>query len=304
MTMAVVQSAINVVPSGASSVTLGAAPTNGNLLICIGDLYAGNGAPIMGTGWTQLVWDTTGAGSYGGSFIAYKYAGAGESATQSPDTRGRNGLTIAMWEISGVSGTWASDFQDQHHNQGLTPSPGLTTTSWNTAAANQLVLGAILGNVDWFGSNQANPTMTNNGQTNAPGSTFNNSTAGNEKSCGAGFWRSVAGSGTAVQDTATFNQNQKGASYGYVSLNAGGGAGETGTAAMAFAGISFAAAGSIFFTASGPAVMSFAGIAFTGVGAASLAGVGGMAFHGISMNGAGLELGPPPGTGLRQFSSH
>jgi len=97
---------------------------------------------------------------------------------------------------------------------------------------------------------------------------------------------------------------------------------ETGTATMAFSGISFVASGARQETSTG--AMAFAGISFSGSGArtetgtagmaftkASFVGTGlvikvkgtaGMAFAGISIQASGLVLGPA-GSGLRQFST-
>jgi len=97
---AIVQSAIS--NSGTASITLGAAPTNGNLLVC---MFFNPSTPNVGTGWTQQFFNTTGT-DYG--VIATKVAGAGESATQTPiaSSPGGTGL-ICMWELSGQA---ASDY--------------------------------------------------------------------------------------------------------------------------------------------------------------------------------------------------
>jgi hypothetical protein len=94
----IVQSKVDT--SGLASVTLGVAPTNGNLLVAFTSNPAVNAA---GAGWTQK--DTNGSGTdFGGWYT--KVAGVGESTTQSPLNASPGGTGgIAMWELNGQSGT-------------------------------------------------------------------------------------------------------------------------------------------------------------------------------------------------------
>lgn len=88
----IVQSGVN---AGAAiqGVTLGAAPTNGNLLVAI---IAG-GVPSAGSGWS-----IDARGDNGGSTesrVFYKIAGSGESATQNPASATGN-YGIVIFELS------------------------------------------------------------------------------------------------------------------------------------------------------------------------------------------------------------
>lgn len=93
--------------SNINSVTLGAAPTNGNLLVAfvMGVFASAN------TGWTLLVTDSGGTSTY--TQIYFKVAGASESATQQPIASGNSTTAITIYEISGGAAPtagWA--FQD------------------------------------------------------------------------------------------------------------------------------------------------------------------------------------------------
>lgn len=117
--------------------TLGAAPTNGNLLWCGLILDTADGAPNPGTGW---VVDTS--GNLNGVTVAsmYKYAGAGESATQQPVLNGEQFWGISMYEISGVSGVWATDHIATHLNPFPWQSSTGNVTSFATANNNEFVI--------------------------------------------------------------------------------------------------------------------------------------------------------------------
>jgi len=83
--------------SGSASVTLGAAPTNGNTLVAL--CWTSNNA--AGAGWTRQANDASGT-DY--ADILTKVAGSSESATQTPVTGGAGGA-IMMWELNGVNAT-------------------------------------------------------------------------------------------------------------------------------------------------------------------------------------------------------
>lgn len=92
----IVQSAF--VDNGVSAaVTMGVAPTNGNLLValCSGQ----NNTPSAG--WTAVV-TSSGGSQFGGIFT--KTAGAGESTTQTPVT-GAGATACVIYEIHGASAT-------------------------------------------------------------------------------------------------------------------------------------------------------------------------------------------------------
>jgi hypothetical protein len=93
----IVQNAISVAASG--SITLGAGPTNGNLLVAItGNPSTGS----AGTGWTIQSQNTSGTDFFQ---ILTKVAGAGESATQTPTPGAVSASIIGMWEIHGAAAT-------------------------------------------------------------------------------------------------------------------------------------------------------------------------------------------------------
>jgi hypothetical protein len=91
----IVQSGASTAASG--SITLGAAPTNGNLLVamCFNPTTA-----TAGTGWTNVANNSSGTDF---AFIVTKVAGAGESATQTPISGSPANAAIMMWELHGQS---------------------------------------------------------------------------------------------------------------------------------------------------------------------------------------------------------
>jgi hypothetical protein len=95
----VVQFASN--SNGNASVTFGAAPTNGNLLVAIAFELT---VDTPGSGWTSLVVVSTGT-DYG--MIFYKVAGASESSTQTPLSGSGTDGVLAVWEVTGQNATVA-----------------------------------------------------------------------------------------------------------------------------------------------------------------------------------------------------
>lgn len=93
----VVQSASSV--AGTAGLVMGAAPTNGNLLVAIAINPA---VDTAGAGWTK----GPGEGTTGTDFAAVftKTAGAGESTTQSPLNSSPGGTgALVIWELSGAA---------------------------------------------------------------------------------------------------------------------------------------------------------------------------------------------------------
>ncbi len=84
--------------SGSADVTLGSAPTSGNLLVAIG--FSTSGSFSAGSGWTLATSSANGMWYQG---IAYKVAGGSESATQTPF--GNTTRSTAMWEVNGQNGS-------------------------------------------------------------------------------------------------------------------------------------------------------------------------------------------------------
>lgn len=87
-----------------TSVTLDAAPTDGNWLIAITNRFPSGPA----AGWTKRDFGTN--AGYDEIAIWSKQAGAGESATQGPLSSGDTLQLIVMWEVSGLFGSAWTDF--------------------------------------------------------------------------------------------------------------------------------------------------------------------------------------------------
>lgn len=83
--------------AGVASLTLGAAPANGNVLVCI---FASSNLPGPGTGWLQLNNNGLGLDFIGANI---KICGAGESATQTFVSGNITQGTGHMWEIKPAS---------------------------------------------------------------------------------------------------------------------------------------------------------------------------------------------------------
>jgi hypothetical protein len=93
-----------IVQSGAStansaSITLGAAPTNGNTLIAF---ISNPTTASVGSGWTIILQQTNGTDW---TTWVKKTAGAGESATQTPIGSAPSAAGIVMWELNGAAAT-------------------------------------------------------------------------------------------------------------------------------------------------------------------------------------------------------
>jgi len=106
---AYVRSAATVANANAA-VVLPAAPALGNLLIAVG-LHWNNGPTVI-NGYSSIL--ITNGAARDGLFVAYKIAGAGESATQTPFSYGPNGGQVAVIEVSGASAvpTVLANFQE------------------------------------------------------------------------------------------------------------------------------------------------------------------------------------------------
>jgi hypothetical protein len=136
-----VQFASGHVTSGSiPSVTFGAAPTNGNMLIAVG--WSDSTAPSANTGWTLFA-NPAGSGTWY-NYMAYKIAGASESTTQTPfSPGGSSNASVGVWEISGQASSNPVLVQ-------VTNNGGPTTIVANTpafgAGASTLWVGAIISN--------------------------------------------------------------------------------------------------------------------------------------------------------------
>lgn len=136
--------------------TLPKAPTNGNLLVawCYFNAAGGAPAPNTGAGWqldTSSRQTTSGFDNY--LAVYYKYAGVGESATQTPETVNHNAWDITIWEVSGVTGSWATDHVAT--TLAAATSPATLTPSTTTTANNELALVGYASGVTGSGGVQA-----------------------------------------------------------------------------------------------------------------------------------------------------
>ena len=122
--------------STAPSVTLGAAPTNGNLLVAF--VYSDSAVPAAASGWTAQA--NAGTGTWY-NYIFTKTAGASESATQSPVTGSSGHWAIGMWEVNGQNGTTPLLAVAAVNGTANTALPGVPAVF---APAASLFLGALI----------------------------------------------------------------------------------------------------------------------------------------------------------------
>lgn len=156
MALAVVQTAFKNNSFVNPNVVLGGAPTAGNLIIAFFRQTLTTGKAINTTDWTQF--SINGLGGVGNDTMygMYRYAQGGDSATLpnlSNDATAANIPAVAA-EISGVSGTFANDFQ-AYTTDSTTPTTG-PTTAYN----NELAFACSTGN-GGFGSYTPGTGWTN-----------------------------------------------------------------------------------------------------------------------------------------------
>ena len=285
---------------------LGSAPTNGNLLIAIATLYDGNGAPSPSTGWgvvTAATSHVSGAVCY--VALYYKYAGAGESTTQTPEANARQLWGLSMWEISGVTGTWATDFKaaNLNANAGGTYNSGSGTTGtisgFNTNSANELVLASLQA---WNGATEPtaitetgiSPTCSNltNASPNYAG-VFGTYAAAYTSTFGE-----IATNATAISGTFTTSQTCFDIQYGIVELtSAASSSTETGTAALALSGVAFSS--TVVGKESATAALALAGVRFAGTAYRKESATVSLALNGVTIAAFASDLSAVPK--LRQF---
>jgi hypothetical protein len=128
--------AVTEIQSGSASaitnnphVTLGSAPTAGNLLVAYVSMNIANGdATVTMTGWTQLQNRVTAGQDRQTSF--YKVAGSSESATISATLTATRNADIAVVEAhSSLTGGWQLDKSANNSGTSGTPSSGTTVTT-------------------------------------------------------------------------------------------------------------------------------------------------------------------------------
>lgn len=198
MTVSLVQTAFSAI---SVSATFPVAPTNGNLLIAMIKHWANGPTPMAG--WTQIL---NANGATGDGVAAYyKYAGAGEPTTQQPASIAGSGNCTAIWELTGVTGVFATDVvgSTSEVDQAAGAS-AYTNTSFNTAVANDLVLG-LIGASATTAVTEANLSLATGQTTDNQG--FDN-TSISRHATNAMFHQYYALSATAVQHTATYTNAQ------------------------------------------------------------------------------------------------
>jgi hypothetical protein len=168
--VAVVQKAVNahnVTDGSAATLHLTSTPTAGNLLVFSALLFDGNGAPSTPTGLTQ---DTSIDNGVYYQVLLYRYVLAGDGKDWQIDNNTRGFWSGAVWELSGVRGIWAQDHVATHVGlAGAFPSSSGSITGFNTAAANELLLGFWGGNCGSGGMASTitqSPIATDDGQFN------------------------------------------------------------------------------------------------------------------------------------------
>ena len=257
-----------------SVVTLGSAPTNGNLLIAhVTDniLYLNTGAY-----WSQAG-STFTSGSASGA-VLYHYVGPGESATL-PAAEWSGGAAYAdnqtavhVWEINGAGSSIGAALDKIQFDAYGTSATSGSTTSVTTGAANERGLVSMSATV--FPGSSPYPTITSPWIGNSYAQTYFSAIRGADEA--------FASSGASVQASFTMSGTSSLPPISIVTLlKPGGHSTETSTAALAFGGISFTVAVADSHGIGGH--MAFAGIAIAG--AANNHSLGGqMAFAGISIS--------------------
>jgi hypothetical protein len=180
--------------------TYPSAPAQNDLMLDIVGHFQ-NGTACNANGWASIFdqnasqWDIS---------AGYKYAGASESATQTPGSLGA-GKTHNAVEITGVTGTIGTDIPTQHHGVDVAVTGSnpysYSSTSFNTAANNTGIYGlvgavTINNNTDTFSgatlSGGNSPTVL---------ATFIHNGGANRSTIQVLFYDVFATSGTAVQYT-------------------------------------------------------------------------------------------------------
>lgn len=118
--------------AGGDSVTFGAAPTNGNLLVA---MWFNPSVDAVASGWTKVGENSSGS-DYG--VIATKVAGASESTTQQPINSAPGTGCLVVWEVYGQAASPVVTTATETEQTGL-----LGTSPILPALTNCLFLGAI-----------------------------------------------------------------------------------------------------------------------------------------------------------------
>jgi hypothetical protein len=175
-----------------TAITLGSAPTNGNLLIAV-VLDAGGISLNTGSFWTQFGSTYISGSSYGG--ILYHYVGPGESATlTAAQSSTGNQSSVHVWEVSGAGGSITSAIDFVQWDGYSTSATSGSSTSHNTGVNNELVLVEV--NELVFSYSGSYPTIDVAWTPDTYLQSYFNQIRGGHKS--------VASAGTAVTGSFTF----------------------------------------------------------------------------------------------------
>lgn len=259
------------------SIKMGGAPIAGDLLIAVfGWGNAGNPQPVINTtDWTQF--DANSVGGNPTIIGLRKYVSGDARALAALCTSGTAYWSACVIEISGVTGTFGSDFKSDTTNE--TSSGNLTTGSVTTDKANAL---AIIVATEYNGSTFISMDSGFDIQAQKPDNgIYGNSVAG---------VKYIASSGTTFSSTITYDSGNA-RSYMQMLFEPGSTT-ETGTGAMAFGGIAMNAAGSD--THAGAGLLSFGGLKMNGAAVDEHAATIGMAFGGLKIVSAGTGVQHPP----------
>lgn len=94
------------------TMTLSSAPTNGNLMIlCVGLNVAVSSMTLNSAKWTMFDAQYSDDGASYAGVMLYRYASGETTTMPAPFTAGSSYSSYDFYEISGVGGTWDSDFQ-------------------------------------------------------------------------------------------------------------------------------------------------------------------------------------------------
>lgn len=293
MALAVRQGDVKDSGTSSSQFTFGLTPIQGNLMIAIVAGYTGNGDAIVGTGWT-LDEKNSNINSVSNYSVFWKYAGASESATQTPDTRSWTSVYVQFWEISGVSGTWATDHAATNHDLPNDSSQtSNTSTSHNTANNNALVLVGAWAQAG-SGAMSLSGGQTNDGAQNGNAGGFNH--------CTANGHQAIATSGTAYQYTASWTGavvNLNGIVT--VELKPAAAPAETSTASLALTKVSFSATDAREETET--ASLALTKVSFHGAAAREETLAAALALSPVTIKASGIDLGTGGGVHFSTFGA-
>lgn len=120
--------------------TLGGTPSVGNVCIAVvtGQPF---GSPVWGNGWTLICQEFPGAFS-DSIFLLYRYVQGGDTTTvpiQDTSAVSWNRPSVTIHEVSGISATWGTAF-DQSAHAALASSGTPTISTLTPANANELAI--------------------------------------------------------------------------------------------------------------------------------------------------------------------